>query len=175
MEQNHLCNFGRGHYEEHFCELFWISASGSGDYPDDNFVQWGETIYAILVKYIWGTLLWNYYKFGLAVQMFKKIVYAWQMKTDYNSSGEFKRIQFLLMDSSSRFGRKDNSDTSNNWLSSRYSSLTHLIQLNCFTSLRQLFDNSTFSTNGSNSWWHIVVNFTFSRDKTLVLKSYFSK
>ena len=23
MEQNHLCNFGRGHYEEQFCEFIW--------------------------------------------------------------------------------------------------------------------------------------------------------
>ena len=24
MEQNSLCNFGRGHYEEHFCEIILV-------------------------------------------------------------------------------------------------------------------------------------------------------
>ena len=31
VEQNHLCNFGRGHYEEHSCKLFKIWTTGSGD------------------------------------------------------------------------------------------------------------------------------------------------
>ena len=56
MEQNSLCNFGRGHYEEHFCEIifeylpgdvlfkyFSIFSSGS------HFVQ-SCTICAILVE-----------------------------------------------------------------------------------------------------------------------------
>ena len=30
-ERNHLCNFGRGYYEEHICEMILIWASGSGD------------------------------------------------------------------------------------------------------------------------------------------------
>ena len=31
MVRNHLGNFGRGHIEEHFCEIFIIWTSGSGD------------------------------------------------------------------------------------------------------------------------------------------------
>ena len=30
MEQNHLCSFGRGHKEEHFCEITLNSLSGLG-------------------------------------------------------------------------------------------------------------------------------------------------
>ena len=30
-EQNHLCNFGRGCYEEQFCEIILNLAIGSGD------------------------------------------------------------------------------------------------------------------------------------------------
>ena len=60
MLQNHLCNFGRGHDEEHFCEIilnldqwirrrchlkiFLIYSSGS------HFVQRSGTICAILVE-----------------------------------------------------------------------------------------------------------------------------
>ena len=64
MEQNHLCNFGRGHHEEHFCEIIF------------NLDQWfrrrchlkdlltkalaaliDRTIYAILVEGIIGNNL----------------------------------------------------------------------------------------------------------------------
>ena len=29
-DQNHLCKFGKGHYEEQFCEIILIWTSGSG-------------------------------------------------------------------------------------------------------------------------------------------------
>ena len=60
VEQNHLCNFGRGHHEEHSCDvignldqlfrrrcrlkIFLIWSCGSP------YVQWSGTICAILVK-----------------------------------------------------------------------------------------------------------------------------
>ena len=31
FERNHLCNFGRRHYEEQFCEMVLNLNSGSGD------------------------------------------------------------------------------------------------------------------------------------------------
>ena len=31
MEQNHLGNFGKGHYEEHFCEIILNLDQCSGD------------------------------------------------------------------------------------------------------------------------------------------------
>ena len=30
VEQNHLCNFGRGYYEEQFCEIILNLTSGYG-------------------------------------------------------------------------------------------------------------------------------------------------
>ena len=42
-EWNHLCNFGRGYYEEQFCEIIWIWASGSG----------GDIVYKISYLELW--------------------------------------------------------------------------------------------------------------------------
>ena len=62
---DHLCNFGRGHYEKHFCEIilnldqwfrrchlkiFHIYSSGS------YFIRWRETICVILVEGIMGNM-----------------------------------------------------------------------------------------------------------------------
>ena len=60
LERNHLCNFGRRHHEEQFCEIIlnsdqWfrrrcrskISLIWSSGNP---FVQWSGTICAILVE-----------------------------------------------------------------------------------------------------------------------------
>ena len=55
---NHLCNFGRGYYEEQFCEIIlnfdpWFTCLlkvfliWSSDGP---FVQWSRTICAILAE-----------------------------------------------------------------------------------------------------------------------------
>ena len=60
MEQNGLCNFGRGHYEEHFCEIilnlnqwfrrrfrykiFLIFSS------DGHFIQQSRTVCVIMVE-----------------------------------------------------------------------------------------------------------------------------
>ena len=59
-EQNHLCNFGRGHYEEQFCEIILTGLVvqmfkrflmwSTGGPP----VQWSGTIYAILKEGIMG-------------------------------------------------------------------------------------------------------------------------
>ena len=77
MQQNHLCNFGRGHQEEHFCEIilnldqwfrrcclkiFLILSSG------DPFVQRSETICAILVDGTNRNHSLNFFDFGPVIQ-----------------------------------------------------------------------------------------------------------
>ena len=69
-ELNHLCNFGRGSYEKHFCEIIlnldlWFSGCCLKDFfylkiwrP---FFQQSRTIYAILEEGIMGNI---YFKFG---------------------------------------------------------------------------------------------------------------
>ena len=65
-ERNHLCNFGRGYYEEQFCEItlnlgLWLRRyhlkdffiwSCSGGPP----VLWSGTIYTILKEGIMGNI-----------------------------------------------------------------------------------------------------------------------
>ena len=62
-ERNHLCNFGRGHYEEQFCKTIsnlgqWFRSPlkdliwSSGGPP----VQWSGTIYAILKESTMGNI-----------------------------------------------------------------------------------------------------------------------
>ena len=79
VERNHLiiCNFETGYHGEHPCELwnldqwfrrcrfktFLIWSSGASP-----FVQWTDTICAILKQASWETILWNCYKFGSVVQ-----------------------------------------------------------------------------------------------------------
>ena len=51
-ERDHLCYFGRGYYEEHFCEIIFIQEifiiySSGGPY-----IWWSGTIHAILVESI---------------------------------------------------------------------------------------------------------------------------
>ena len=61
MERNHLYNFGRGYYEEQFCDgpvvqeemLFKRFLIKSSDGPP---VQWSETICAILKEGIKGNI-----------------------------------------------------------------------------------------------------------------------
>ena len=68
--------------------LFWIWTSGSGEdvvnshfspgSSGNPFVQWSGTYCAFLVEDILGTILWNYFEFGPAVQeemSFKDISY----------------------------------------------------------------------------------------------------
>ena len=57
-EQNHLCNFGRGYYEEQFCEIGPV-VQEEMSFEDISylelwrpFVQWKGTIFAILVESI---------------------------------------------------------------------------------------------------------------------------
>ena len=66
MDWNHLCNIGRRHNEEQFCEIIlnldqWFRRKcylkvffiwSSGDLP----VQWSKTIYAILKEGIIGNI-----------------------------------------------------------------------------------------------------------------------
>ena len=59
-ERNHLCNFGRGYYEEQFREIIWVSGQSfkrvliwSSCGPP---VQWSGTIYAILKEGIMGNI-----------------------------------------------------------------------------------------------------------------------
>ena len=61
---NHLCNFGRGHYDEQFCEIIsylglWFSRCCLKDFlsgADGPPVQWSGFIYAILKKGIMGNI-----------------------------------------------------------------------------------------------------------------------
>ena len=72
-----MCNFGKGHHEEQFCEIilkldlwfkrccfkiFLIWSSG------DPFVQRSGIICAILVEGIMRNNLWTYFEFGPVVQ-----------------------------------------------------------------------------------------------------------
>ena len=109
-EQKHLCNFGRGHYEEQFCQFIsnlgqWFRRrcrlkdflSGalaavvfSGAEPFTQF--WKKTL--------WGTFIWSYMKFGLVVQeeMSFKEKGNGRTKTNHNTSpwafgsGELKTV-----------------------------------------------------------------------------------
>ena len=70
-ERNHFCHFGRGHYEEQFCEIIlnlsqWIRRCRLKDFLSGALaaptVQWSETIYAILKKGITGNILVKLYE-----------------------------------------------------------------------------------------------------------------
>ena len=69
-EQNHLGNLGRGHYEEHFCEIIL--------HLDQWFRRYflSRALVGILFgafrqfkqRALWRTVLWNYFEFGPVVK-----------------------------------------------------------------------------------------------------------
>ena len=70
-EQNHLCNFGTGHNEEHFYEIIlnldqWFRRCCLKDFLSRALAT--EVIYAIWLRASWGTFMRNYLKFGPVVQ-----------------------------------------------------------------------------------------------------------
>ena len=87
-EQNHLCNFGRGYQEEWLGEIilnldqwlrrrcllkiFLIWSSGGPCSRAEPFMQFWERV-------LWGTILWNYFEFGLVVheEMPFKNIFIW--------------------------------------------------------------------------------------------------
>ena len=97
-ERNHLCNFGRGSYEEQFCEIilslsqwfrrcrlkkkpFWSSGSPP--------VRWRGTIYAILKEGIIGNIyvkLSKIWTSGSGDVVYAKWTAGRRTKTDHNSS-----------------------------------------------------------------------------------------
>ena len=84
-EQKHLCNFGRGHYERHFCEiilnldrwfrrkcrlkLFLIYSSGGP------FIWQSGTIYAILEEIIMRNISVKLFNLEVQEMLFKSISY----------------------------------------------------------------------------------------------------
>ena len=65
MAQSGLCNFDRGQYEEHFCEIilhldFYIQEETFEDISTfnntDHFDHQSETVYAILLESIMGNI-----------------------------------------------------------------------------------------------------------------------
>ena len=91
VQRSRLCNFGRGHFEEQFCDFFFnlghslkrFLTWSSGGPP----VQWSGTIYAILKEDIMGNILVKLVKFGPVFQedmLFKEKVYG--RRTDKDQS-----------------------------------------------------------------------------------------
>ena len=86
-KRNHLCNLGRGYYEEQFCELFWILTSGSrGDAFKRYFLSGAlvallfsavEPFVQFWQRILWRTILWINFGFGPEVleMSFKDISY----------------------------------------------------------------------------------------------------
>ena len=55
MERIGLCNFGKGHYEKYFCELYYILTSGLGGklvyiFSSGHFDQRIRNVFVILVE-----------------------------------------------------------------------------------------------------------------------------
>ena len=77
-EWNHLCNFDRGHYGEHSCEIIlnwdelfrrrWCLKIVLFYSSGGHFVRQSWTICAILIEGIMGTFMWNYFKLWGVVQ-----------------------------------------------------------------------------------------------------------
>ena len=77
-ECNHLCNFGRGYYEEQFCEIIlnlgqWFrSRCCWNDFLSGALVAFlfggAEPFMQFWKRASWGTFMWSYMKFGPVVQ-----------------------------------------------------------------------------------------------------------
>ena len=101
--QNHLCNFGRGYYEEQFCEIIlnlgqWFRCRFkdflSGALAALLFIR-VEPFMQFWKRASLETFMWSYMKFGPVVQeemLFKEKVYGTRRtKTDHNSSSWAKK------------------------------------------------------------------------------------
>ena len=91
-ECNHLCNYGKGYYEEQFCEIILNLGQGFRsrcclkDFLSEALVallfDWAKPLMQFWKRASWGTFMWSYMNFGPVVQemSFKNISYLelWQ-------------------------------------------------------------------------------------------------
>ena len=85
-EQNRLCNFRRGHYQVHISEIIlnlvqWFRRCRWKDLAALMFSR-AETFGQFWLRALWGTFVWNYFKFGPVVQeemLLKEKVYTQTM------------------------------------------------------------------------------------------------
>ena len=87
VEHNHLCNFGRGYYEDQFCEIIlnlgqWFRRCYLKDFLSGALAAFlfsgVEPFVQFWKRAPWGTFMWSYMKFGPVLQegmSFKERVY----------------------------------------------------------------------------------------------------